>query len=277
MMAGGCASEIVWHKNRTPENVSDRPTNAHEKVFLLTKSSRYFFDADAVRTEHKPATEERYGYTLGDSNTLWGGLPGRHEQYPPEPRRSNSRAASTPPTERGANIRNVWAIPTFPYPEAHSATFPPALAEIPIKAGSSERGCCSECGASWERITERIDTAWDDSRDGERVIAENVGAGCTARSTLGSSSGTPTTRFVARGWRATCACGAERVPCTILDPFAGAGTAGMVAARLGRSSVLIELSEAYAEMAAERLRLDAGLFAQVTVEGSTTELAQTGA
>ncbi len=53
----------------------------------------------------------------------------------------------------GRNLRNVWDIATAPYPDAHFATFPPALVEPCIKAGTSEKGCCSECGAPWVRQT----------------------------------------------------------------------------------------------------------------------------
>lgn len=242
------------------------PTNAHEKVFLLTKRPKYYYDADAVRTDHKPTTAERYAYAFDRSNTAWGGLPGAHEQN-----QNSSRAALAPTAGKGANLRNCWTIPTAPFADAHFATFPPALAIIPIKAGTSERGCCSTCGAPWQRVTERIETGWDGSKYGERVVAANVRNGGTARSTLGSGGGTETAEYVTLGWGPSCGCEAPRVPCTVLDPFAGAGTTGMMATRLGRSSVLIEISPDYADMAAQRLRLDAGLFTRVSVEGPTTD------
>ena len=260
-------SEIVWiKKNPMPESVRDRPTNAHEKVFLLTKRPTYYYDADSVRTSYKPGTLGRYSYGFEKSHTAWGGLPSYHEQDPREERRSDSRDASTPSVDKGANLRNCWTIPTAPFADAHFATFPPALATIPIKAGTSERGCCSACGTPWRRVTERIETGWDGSKYAERVVAANVDNGGTDRSTLGSSGGTETADYVTLGWNPSCECESQRVPCTILDPFAGAGTAGMVAARLGRSSVLVEISPEYADMAAERLRLDAGLLALVSVE-----------
>ena len=65
------------------------------------------------------------------------------------------------------------------------------------------------------------------------------------------------------GWRATCQHDTEPVPCTVLDPFGGAGTVGLVADRLGRDAILIELNPAYAEMAAWRIHDDAGMFAEV--------------
>jgi hypothetical protein len=69
------------------------------------------------------------------------------------------------------------------------------------------------------------------------------------------------------GWSPSCECGNEVVPCTVLDPFAGAGTTGLVADRLKRSAILIELNPEYAAMAAKRIEADAGMFApKVTVE-----------
>ena len=125
-------SEIVWHKpNSMPESVRDRPTSAHEKVYLLTKSARYFYDAEAVRVACSPNTHDRRAGTWKEKRTV-------AEQ-----------------AEIGANLRNVWTIPTHAYPDAHFATFPPKLVEPCIKAGTSERGACPECGAPWTRVTER--------------------------------------------------------------------------------------------------------------------------
>jgi len=65
------------------------------------------------------------------------------------------------------------------------------------------------------------------------------------------------------GWSPSCACAAEAVPCTVLDPFGGAGTTGLVADRLQRNAVLIELNPAYAAMSSNRIKDDAPLFAEV--------------
>ena len=86
-----------------------------------------------------------------------------------------------------------------------------------------------------------------------------------ARSTLGSSGGKKTGKQQTTGWAPTCEHDADPVPATVLDPFAGAGTVGLVAQRLGRSSVMIELSEEYAEMARDRIAQDMPLFSQVAM------------
>lgn len=90
-------SDIIWHKpNPVPESVLDRPTRAHEYVFLFSKSRRYFYDVDAVRTPQK--------------------APGEHA--------------------RGANARSVWTIASTPYAGEHHAAFPRELPRRCILAGS---------------------------------------------------------------------------------------------------------------------------------------------
>jgi len=130
-------SDIIWSKkNPMPESVTDRPTKAHEYVFLLTKKPQYFYDAFAVR--ENPAEYIRKGGTgvyLADGATTHGvGSQTFHQMNP-----------------MGRNRRSVWTIPTQSYTGAHFATWPPQLVELMIKAGSSEKGCCAACGAPWER------------------------------------------------------------------------------------------------------------------------------
>ena len=220
-------SEIVWHKpNPMPESVRDRPTSAHEKLFLLTKSARYFYDAEAVRVACSPNTHARRK---------------DHES---------------------ANLRNVWTIATHAYPDAHFATFPPKLVEPCIKAGTSEKGCCPECGTPWVRGMEvhdpdgRLRRSWHDDDPKERLA---IGQRGTPR-----GEGRPIHRT--SGWQPLCDCGAgDPAPCTMLDPFGGSGTVGLVASRLGRDAILIELNTEYAEMAERRIHEDTPMFADVAV------------
>lgn len=71
---------------------------------------------------------------------------------------------------------------------------------------------------------------------------------------------------ITTGWTASCACAAPTVPCTVLDPFVGAGTTMVCASRLGRDGIGIELSEQYCAMARARLEADAGMFAGIEDE-----------
>jgi DNA modification methylase len=196
--------DIVWAKpNPMPESVTDRCTKAHEYIFLLTKSARYAYDADAIREAalwpEGPNSPESISSPYGQGFTrkarklstwedrkaagepLRRGDPGQSGQI----NRTDSLAS-----KEGRNKRSVWTIATAPFPEAHFATFPPELPEICIKAGCPKGG-------------------------------------------------------------------------TVLDPFGGAGTTGLVADRLQRNAVLIELNPEYAAMARRRIDGDRGALLDV--------------
>lgn len=198
-------SDIIWAKsNPMPESVRDRPTSAHEHVFLLTKAPAYYYDAAAIDEEcEKVGT---VAHLAGGSGKRAGSREGlRREEWIARkrlhPESVNRKAGDVAPLELGVsgdpkhsagkrNARNVWTIATQPYSGAHFATMPPELAERCIKAGS---------------------------KPGD----------------------------------------------TVLDPFGGAGTTGLVADRLGRNAILIELNPEYRMLAAERITDDAPLFAGV--------------
>ena len=123
-------SDIIWHKpNPMPESVTDRPTSAHEHVFLLSKSARYFFDADAVRVPYARDWDENNGGS-------WARGKGDAQRVAERGKAGTHSGAYPMPDKGGANIRNVWTVATQPFSGAHFATFPPALIEPCIKAGS---------------------------------------------------------------------------------------------------------------------------------------------
>lgn len=113
-------SDIIWAKpNSMPEPVTDRPTKAHEYVFLFAKSQRYYYDADAIR--------EQYDGDRALSRRLRSG----------HVNKENSIArAYVPDDEAGRNKRSVWTVPTVPFPGAHFAVYPPDLVRPCIRAGS---------------------------------------------------------------------------------------------------------------------------------------------
>lgn len=119
--------DIVWSKpNVMPESVTDRCTKAHEYLFLLTKSERYYYDQDAIR---EPIVRQ-WDETNGGS---WA----HKERQPSESKAGNHNGSYPLPDPRGANKRSVWTIPTTPFIDKHFATFPPKLVEPCILAGSS--------------------------------------------------------------------------------------------------------------------------------------------
>ena len=156
-----------------------------------------------------------------------------------------------PTNSAGRNKRTVWTIATRSFPGAHFATFPPKLIEPCILAGTSERGCCAECGAPWERVVDRklVNTkGWGGAKKDHHAGIH--GQDAIARNKQGRAGDSETTTT---GWQPTCACNADTTPCTVLDPFFGSGTTGLVAHQYDRKFVGIELSEEYCNMAAKRI------------------------
>ena len=166
--------DIIWHKpNPMPESVRDRCTKAHEYIFLLSKSPRYYFDHESIK-------EQAVGGTPGNTKPTKGG---RAYADGETKHRTAANLHKIGPVER-RNRRSVWTVATRPYNGAHFATFPPDLIEPCILAGCPVGG-------------------------------------------------------------------------TVLDPFGGAGTTGLVAAQAGRNAVLCEINPEYVEMA--RTRIDAAV------------------
>lgn len=252
-------SDIVWSKPTCmPESVRDRPTRAHEYVFLLSKNERYFYDADAiaepvVRDDSSLFVDSRDCYVPGkrrrSGNKERVLADGSNGQRPADHLGSHIPWEDLTGTR---NARSVWTINTKPFPEAHFATFPEALPRRCILAGTSERGACSTCGSPWKRDRPgRVQ-----GREGD-TIEESHGA--DGRS--GNRMNVVTTTV---SWSATCICGGGGVmPCVVLDPFAGAATTGVVALAFQRSFLGIELNADYVAMARKRIERDgASLFAQ---------------
>jgi DNA modification methylase len=197
--------DIVWHKpNPMPESVRDRCTKAHEYIFMLTKSEKYYFDQDANSEPVSPNTHARLSQDvqnqIGSARANGGAKTngsmkavGRKLAATGSGIKSNSSfdAALAMPVE-SRNKRSVWTITTQPFSEAHFATFPPELPETCIKAGCPVGG-------------------------------------------------------------------------TVLDPFFGAGTTGLVADRLQRNCIGIEINPAYAEIARKRIQAESPLLAEIEV------------
>jgi hypothetical protein len=151
-------------------------------------------------------------------------------------------------TSSTRNRRDVWTIPTAPYKGAHFATFPPALVEPCILAGSSPKAC-GVCGAPWERVTEHE----------RRTVTGNLCPKHTQSKVSGLAqpgwrkSEVPNAQSVTLGWRPTCDHDAAPVPALVLDPFCGSGTVGLVAQSFGRRFVGLDLSRPYLGLAVKRI------------------------
>lgn len=162
--------DIIWHKpNPMPESVRDRCTKAHEYIFLLSKSERYYFDSESIL---EPFSDREFR----------GKLKGERGSQAYAAARGNDRTNSGgfPRVRNGRNKRSVWSVISRPFKGAHFATFPPDLIEPCVLAGS-------------------------------------------------------------------------RVGDTVLDPFSGAGTTGVVALKHGREYVGIDLNPQYVDIAEKRI------------------------
>jgi DNA modification methylase len=247
--------DIIWSKpNPMPESVTDRCTKAHEYIFLLSKSERYYYDQDAI-------AEDLAGEAHAPGNRFLAG--GKTDVGHMEDRVWGANGKR--------NKRSVWEVTTQPFSEAHFATFPPALIEPCILAGCPKE-CCAKCGTPWRR---QIKATAPDGRsavlngrmsvgeDGRPLIGDNM-IDPGVRGSFNAARGVLSRETI--GWSSSCSCNAGVVAGTVLDPFAGAGTTGLVADRLGRNAILIELNPEYAVMAGRRIKNDAPLFVQLELQ-----------
>jgi DNA modification methylase len=246
-------SAIPWLKrNCMPESTKDRPVTAIEYVFLLSKSAKYFYDAESVKMPGKDwGTRDRK-----DGSAFVNGTPGRSKQSGGKNcdfsgGRSWRNSDLFFQSWQGLLINEeddplAFIVNTHSYKEAHFAVMPEKLVEPCIKAGTSETGCCPKCGAGWKRVIEQT------GHINNREPAHQPGNTPTK---VDSTGWAPTTRATDQ-WQPSCSCGLDPVPCVVLDPFGGAGTVGLVARRLNRHFTLIDLKFEYCMMASRRIYSD---------------------
>jgi DNA modification methylase len=148
-------------------------------------------------------------------------------------------------------------------------TYPTALIEPCIKAGTSERGACPECGAPWARVVERtgLVSSGPNAIADKRARTRGVQTLARSNADAGPDQYGDLPRWDTRttGWRASCGHAGEPQPCTVLDPFAGAFTTALVSERLGRDSIMVEINPTYVEMGRKRVIGDAPMFTSVDV------------
>ncbi len=190
-------SVVIWEKpNAMPESVRDRPTEAHEYIILLSKSERYFYDADAVREPLAEATVERNLYPHAGSESSQVAVS--------RPRRPGEQASLA-----GRNLRSVWRFATVPYPGAHFAVFPPELPRRCILAGTPPK-VCATCGAPWERLTQReIDNTGYPNGPGGNYIDKGHPPGGQERDESSTLGKVARYRVATIGWQPTCECHGE--------------------------------------------------------------------
>lgn len=229
--------DIIWHKrNPLPLSLTDRCVTAHEYLFLFAKQKKYHFDHIAIR---ELATDKEY-ISKGHFR------PGDEKFFQLDSEKGRTRAGLhkvQPNLLR--NKRSVWTLSTQPSKLPHFAAFPEKLVEPCIMAGTSEAGCCSKCGSPLARVVDRLRIPTREPQSSKLPDMAVHGIRDPLRHITSS---------ITSGWRWTCECGARpSIPCVVLDPFFGVGTTGVVANRLGRNCIGIDLSRKYCEIARDRL------------------------
>lgn len=258
-----------------PESVRDRCTKAHEYIFLLSKSERYYFDNEAIKVpasssfandkRHRTGSNlnnDKVGYEEAGAQNPKGphrlfGKSGNKErkQRPSQDVLNHGAQAGSVPWEgMTANRRSVWTVTTKPYKGAHFATFPPDLIEPCILAGTSERGHCPDCGERWAREVDKTTSFHGGSGAAGRTADEVNASGKLAGKQYGTNLKLgPRVSSETIGRQPSCDCGAEPVPDTVLDPFMGSGTTAAVAVKHGRQYRGCELNPAYGELQMARI------------------------
>lgn len=251
-------SDIIWEKpNTMPESVNDRPTKAHEYIFLLSKKKKYYYDADAIREPHKTTSIERQMRAVGNNHKHLQGAPGQ----PPHTikrERPNVNGKRTPMEAMdlghglhvaGSNKRTVWTVNTVPYKGKHYAAFPPRLILPCILAGTSEHGNCAKCGKPYKRITERKLVPLPDAAKifvvTERDLDADENDQGSNRALDGHKSGYITSH-ITKGWKKECRCKTDQISRPIVaDIFMGTGRTAIVAKKHNRDIFGVELSDQF--------------------------------
>lgn len=233
-------SEIIWSKRSPmPESVTDRPTKAHEQIFLFSKSKRYYWDLAGC--QEPAATGNPRGSRFDQGKTA-----GHQRRVSPGPRDDSATR----------NMRSVWSLSSYPLKAAHFAAFPPELVRRCLSAGISPDGCCASCGTPRERIIEkrRVPTRSGAASKVNRA-SQHDGSPYEDHSGMVGNRDPQRhcTETVTTGWKPGCKCEtADAIPCTVLDPFHGAGTTWKVCQRLGLRYVGIDLNPEYLQLSIDR-------------------------
>jgi DNA modification methylase len=219
-----------------------RPTTGHEYVFLFSKSADYYADGEAVAELASCGTHSKG--TNSRKKTGQQGTIANNDSF-------NAAIAAKVETR---NPRTVWTLSHEPYKGAHFATFPSELVRRMLLA-TTPAECCGKCGAGYAPVVakERIPTRPGLNPKGDWKADDTGDDSQRSDAMVNRDPYRHIQRTVVQEYRPTCRCSAQPGRSLILDPFAGSGTTLQVARHYGRDSVGIELSEAYAAMALERI------------------------
>jgi DNA modification methylase len=242
--------DIIWHKpNPMPESVKDRCTKAHEYIFLLSKNVKYYFDNEAIKEDAKFPEGPNSAHSIRKGS----------DDPKMRTRIGLNRIGANPKR----NKRSVWTITTKPFKGAHFATFPMDLIEPCVLAGCPEK-ICVDCNTPYVRQVEskrfkRNELPKDDPR-----YRPNTYEGSYKDINGKADAGYTETKDL--GLQKQCDCETNETKAgTVLDPFGGSGTTGIVAVNHNRHAVLCELNQEYIDLAKKRIEEQAGFLATINI------------
>ena len=229
-------NKIVWNKrNIMPSSARDRLADSYEMVYLFVKSKKYWFDGFSIREGRRGKTHGRGSKLSPPSESAGIG----HKGW--------AKATAGVDTFDGKrNARDLWTLTNEPLPEEHYAAYPQKLCERPIKAGCPTQ-ICSQCGNPRERIMQHM---FQIMREKPTKIQPKQ---MNNPDVFHFKHGSANKNIKTTGWT-KCKCNKKFIPGTVLDPFCGSGTTLLVARRLGRKSIGIDLK--YQDIALRRLNVD---------------------
>lgn len=211
-------NRLIWAKtNSIPSSASDRLSSTHEVIYLLARSSRYYFDLDAIRVPHRSARPSSRPRQPPRSKRRAPGWRGPNASREGDAGLAALRASGRVGHPLGKNPGDVWHISASQYRGAHFATYPETLITPMIQAGCPIKRC-SACHAPWTHSLTRTETT-----------------------------------AIRHPERPSCGCDAPPEPGLVLDPFLGSGTTAVAAERQGRDWLGIELSPDYITLAQARI------------------------
>jgi DNA modification methylase len=234
-------NEVVWHKiNHMPESCRDRLTRSWESVYFFVKDDKYYFDLTAIRKPNcRNWGTEAWTQKLKDPNVKSGIFNAQRAKNG-----AGSKLLGETYNPQGANPGDVWSLTNEGIKDEHFAAFPQKLVKRILEAAAPKE-ICNKCGRPKIRIT----AATQNTEPQERKITD-------AHHRVGPTSIFNTKALGVEhktlGWK-SCECNADFHPGLILDPFAGAGTALLVAHKMGYDWLGIELVAKYCKIIEKRI------------------------
>jgi DNA modification methylase len=245
--------DIIWHKpNPMPESVRDRCTKAHEYIFLLSKSPKYYFDNEAVKEDSK--------YYGKDNRSGKGRMEYKGVKFEDKDELIQQSFVTI---DEKRNKRSVWTVTTKSFEGAHFATFPPDLIEPCVLAGCPLE-VCAECNEPYVRQIESKKVNRDELDVNDPRYRPNTYDGNYKDINGKADAGYRST--IDMGLQKQCDCKTDKTKSgTVLDPFGGSGTTAQVALGNSRDAVLCELNDEYIEIAKQRIAPHGDLFIDIEV------------